>query len=1139
MSQLKRFFKRFDSGVPTRSSQKKKKEESPLPEDFNEDFIQLQELLGDDVFNDSGKNLPDDILPSVDSISYPESSPVAPDIAVSTSTSIIPLPIPPQDLNCAIDSCNNDREEIIIITPMPSPISSHDQNCDNQFCIYYVNHIHSLPLHNYENLGTPSEFGTVSNVPTPSSSSSFRTKTFKTDKGEKVRHWDFVIKYTKKGPKRRQTTEVTKHNRQNSFQYFLPDAENQAVKVCKTMFLNTISLSERVVTTEWKKFDGNTLIEKDKRGCYEHKKRVFNDVMIKSVCDHVRCFPVVEAHYVRKHSNKLYLEGVESISRMYKLYCDWFDSTKYSSEAKTKRQYREIVNEHFNLAVHRPKKDKCDICHVYENKNSPTEEDKIAFAKHQLIAQNLKKADKKEANVNKNIIAATFDFQKVLVTPYREVSVLYYKRRLATLNFTVYDLASKLEEESPLPEDFNEDFIQLQELLGDDVFNDSGKNLPDDILPSVDSISYPESSPVAPDIAVSTSTSIIPLPIPPQDLNCAIDSCNNDREEIIIITPMPSPISSHDQNCDNQFCIYYVNHIHSLPLHNYENLGTPSEFGTVSNVPTPSSSSSFRTKTFKTDKGEKVRHWDFVIKYTKKGPKRRQTTEVTKHNRQNSFQYFLPDAENQAVKVCKTMFLNTISLSERVVTTEWKKFDGNTLIEKDKRGCYEHKKRVFNDVMIKSVCDHVRCFPVVEAHYVRKHSNKLYLEGVESISRMYKLYCDWFDSTKYSSEAKTKRQYREIVNEHFNLAVHRPKKDKCDICHVYENKNSPTEEDKIAFAKHQLIAQNLKKADKKEANVNKNIIAATFDFQKVLVTPYREVSVLYYKRRLATLNFTVYDLASKLVKNKAMEQLSRAEFSRLSATERKAYLKKLLGENDSDSSAPSDSDDEDWIPANTARRHQIANHEDNSEHDEPEDSEDTGEIAEGNSEVEEEVENSESEEDDEEVETAEPEGRGAREPSGSFIAKDKTVWSKTPLTQHQTAAHNIVRQRSGPHRSTEMLSISETFKKIFTYEMVDIIVRHTNKATYQHYNADHPDSPHQWKPITIPETYSFFGILICAGANNSNMDHTFDMWHSNSYPLYRATIGLKRFHNILRFLRFDDGNTRSQRKKKRQGSSNS
>ncbi|KAK9883945.1 hypothetical protein WA026_004885 [Henosepilachna vigintioctopunctata] len=116
------------------------------------------------------------------------------------------------------------------------------------------------------------------------------------------------------------------------------------------------------------------------------------------------------------------------------------------------------------------------------------------------------------------------------------------------------------------------------------------------------------------------------------------------------------------------------------------------------------------------------------------------------------------------------------------------------------------------------------------------------------------------------------------------------------------------------------------------------------------------------------------------------EELSRAEYA-------------------SDSSGVSDSDDDDWTPANTARR-QILNQKDNSEHDE--DSEDTGE---GNSAVED-VENSESEDDDNEAETAEPEER-AQEPSGSFIAKDKTVWNKTPPTQHQTAAHNVVRQRSG------------------------------------------------------------------------------------------------------------------------------
>ncbi|XP_014100069.1 uncharacterized protein [Bactrocera oleae] len=121
-----------------------------------------------------------------------------------------------------------------------------------------------------------------------------------------------------------------------------------------------------------------------------------------------------------------------------------------------------------------------------------------------------------------------------------------------------------------------------------------------------------------------------------------------------------------------------------------------------------------------------------------------------------------------------------------------------------------------------------------------------------------------------------------------------------------------------------------------------------------------------------------------------MEQLSRADYARLSATERK-----LLEEHGRDSSRVSVSDDEDWIPAKRAR-HQ--NQQDNSVSDEPEDSEDTEEIAEDNSAVEEEVESSESEDDDNEVETAAPK---AQEPSGSFIAKDKTVWNKTPPTQHR------------------------------------------------------------------------------------------------------------------------------------------
>lgn len=55
------------------------------------------------------------------------------------------------------------------------------------------------------------------------------------------------------------------------------------------------------------------------------------------------------------------------------------------------------------------------------------------------------------------------------------------------------------------------------------------------------------------------------------------------------------------------------------------------------------------------------------------------------------------------------------------------------------------------------------------------------------------------------------------------------------------------------------------------------------------------------------------------------------------------------------------------------------------------------------------------------------------------------------------------------------------------------------------------------------------GILLMAGVNNSNTDHTTDMWKTTSNPLYRATMGINRFWNILIFVRFDDANTHAER----------
>jgi hypothetical protein len=267
--------------------------------------------------------------------------------------------------------------------------------------------------------------------------------------------------------------------------------------------------------------------------------------------------------------------------------------------------------------------------------------------------------------------------------------------------------------------------------------------------------------------------------------------------------------------------------------------------------------------------GERLLQWKYVLKYTERIEKARKTTTETKHNRQYTYIYYLPTEEKTKIKVCKTMFLNTISTSERIISTAWKKDYGYDIVEPDKRGKYDHKKTVIDDEMVRSVCDHVKCFPLVESHRIRKDSTKLYLDGVDSVSRMYNLYCEWEDLDKYSNKARTKRQYRDIVNENFNIAIHRPKKDICDVCHTFEGNKKPTEAEIKKQEKHlerKEAARIQKSEDKLEAFQNEKLVVATFDFQKVLTTPHGEVSILYYKRKLPTLNFTVYNAGDKRAK---------------------------------------------------------------------------------------------------------------------------------------------------------------------------------------------------------------------------------------------------------------------------------
>ncbi|KAL0879792.1 hypothetical protein ABMA27_003503 [Loxostege sticticalis] len=260
--------------------------------------------------------------------------------------------------------------------------------------------------------------------------------------GSPEKQWRFVAKYVTKVPKYRCLNRKTPNKRQYTLKYFLP-----CINVCKTMFFKTLVVSESIIKTTFKKYDGVSDFEEDQRGKHDHHKSVITDEMIKSVCDHVNSFVPVESHFIRKDSTKLYLDGSPSLSRMYKLYNEWFDQNLYSAKATTERQYRDIVNKKFNLGFHIPKKDQCEVCHIFRTILTRNNEEKEKYEAHQKAkktARDMKEKDKRDAIESRgSIVTAVFDFQKVLTCPHGEISILYYKRKLSAFNFTVFNLGQK------------------------------------------------------------------------------------------------------------------------------------------------------------------------------------------------------------------------------------------------------------------------------------------------------------------------------------------------------------------------------------------------------------------------------------------------------------------------------------------------------------------------------------------------------------------------------------------------------------------------------------------------------------------------------------------------------------------------
>ncbi|KAE8752688.1 hypothetical protein FOCC_FOCC000428 [Frankliniella occidentalis] len=273
-----------------------------------------------------------------------------------------------------------------------------------------------------------------------------RQKLFKLYYGSQTKNsqWHILAKLAHQVGVAQRKVKSTSPYRKFSYKYYLTGEDGRPIPVCQTMFLDTFDISSTVVHTALNKNSP------DKRGRHGTRKRT-SPILIQSVKDHIKSFPVIESHYCREGSRRRYLQQNLSIARMHRLYVMLVGKGENTASV---RQYRDIFNCSFNLGFYKPKKDQCSLCFKWnslspeqrlENEKLMKEHDEHQEAKTlvRAIRKEVKDYSRSEANSDGRVKVICFDLQKVFFCPKSEVGEFFYKRKISAYNFTVFDCTKK------------------------------------------------------------------------------------------------------------------------------------------------------------------------------------------------------------------------------------------------------------------------------------------------------------------------------------------------------------------------------------------------------------------------------------------------------------------------------------------------------------------------------------------------------------------------------------------------------------------------------------------------------------------------------------------------------------------------
>lgn len=210
-------------------------------------------------------------------------------------------------------------------------------------------------------------------------------------------------------------------------------------RVCKKMFRDTLGISDRQIRTAIDKTSETGVVEKERRGGRPKDLKTQDEIQRAEVKAHINQFPRMESHFCRQSTGYEYLSPDLNISTMYQMY-----KTEHPQGASMSTYQR--VFSSMKLKFHTPKKDQCGICTGYHDA-SPEEKERLqaTFERHTAEKETVRSLkDQSKAlslsDENADVTTASFDLQQVIYLPLSQRSEIFYKRRLACYNFTVYDI---------------------------------------------------------------------------------------------------------------------------------------------------------------------------------------------------------------------------------------------------------------------------------------------------------------------------------------------------------------------------------------------------------------------------------------------------------------------------------------------------------------------------------------------------------------------------------------------------------------------------------------------------------------------------------------------------------------------------